>query len=289
VTQAADGPAITSRSNPRVRAAAALRDRSERDARGLTLVDGAREVGRALASRVTVEEAFVCEELVRGDDARATTEALRSSGVPIVAVRQSAFERLAFGDRSDGLVAVVRPPSLELETLAPRLPPDPLVVVLEGLEKPGNLGAVLRSADGAGAAAVIVADARTDLWNPNAIRASLGTIFAVPLAAAPSPEVIDWLEAQGIAIVAARLDGAVPYDKINLTGRQAIALGSEANGLSDQWRRESILGVRLPMLGIADSLNVSTAAAVLLYESRRQRRHRDTDGLRPPQTEPNRE
>jgi RNA methyltransferase, TrmH family len=287
VTQAADGAAITSRSNPRVRAAAALRDRSERDARGLTLVDGAREVGRAVASRAAIDEVFVCEELVRGDESRATVDALRSSGVPIVAVGRSAFDRLAFGDRSDGLVAVVRPPALGLETLAPRLPPDPLVVVLEALEKPGNLGAVLRSADGAGAAALIVADARTDIWNPNAIRASLGTIFAVPLAAAPSAEVIDWLEAQGVGIVAARLDGAVPYDEIDLTGRRAIALGSEANGLSDQWRRPSIVGIRLPMLGIADSLNVSTAAAVLLYESRRQRRHGDADARRAPQTEEN--
>ena len=177
--------------------------------------------------------------------------------------------RLAYGDRSEGLVATVRVPDLSLDGLD--LPPDPLVVVLEAVEKPGNLGAVLRSADGAGADAVILADPGTDPFNPNAVRASLGTIFATPLAAAPSGEVRAWLAAAGIRILAARVDGAVDYTGADLRGSCAIVLGSEAGGLTDAWSGDGVTAVRLPMLGVADSLNVSIAAAVLLYEARRQR------------------
>jgi RNA methyltransferase, TrmH family len=262
---------ITSRTNPRLRAAATLRDRHERAARGLTLVDGAREIGRAVDAGIAVEEAFVCEELVRTAEARTTLQALRAAGVDIVDVGPLAFERVAFGDRADGIVAVVRPPSTSLADLGAPLPPDPLVVVVEAVEKPGNLGAILRSADGAGASLVIVADPRTDLWNPNAIRASVGTIFALPLAAAPTPEALAWLRACEIGLVAARVDATLAYDAADLTGRRAIALGSEAEGLSGAWHAADVVAVRLPMRGVADSLNVSTAAAILLYESRRQR------------------
>ena len=145
------------------------------------------------------------------------------------------------------------------------------MVVLEGVEKPGNLGAVLRSADGAGADAVIAADPRTDLFNPNAIRASLGTIFATRLAAGPSAAVRERLEGAGIRILAARVDGAIPYIGADLRGGVALVLGSEAEGLSAAWSGEKVTAIHLPMQGVADSLNVSIAAAVLLYEARRQR------------------
>ena len=144
------------------------------------------------------------------------------------------------------------------------------MVVLEGVEKPGNLGAVLRSADGAGANALIVADPRTDLFNLNVIRASAGTVFGVPLAVAPADAVITWLRERGIRIVATRV-GAAAYTDADLRGPLAIALGSETEGLSEQWAGAGIEAVSLPMLGIADSLNVSVTAAVLLYEARRQR------------------
>jgi TrmH family RNA methyltransferase len=179
------------------------------------------------------------------------------------------LERLAYGDRSEGVVATIAVPDLSLEALV--LPADPLVVVLEGVEKPGNLGAVLRSADGAGADAVIVADPRTDLFNPNAVRASLGTIFTVPVAAAPSTDVRRHLASEGLRILAARVDGSQAYTKVDMRGPLAIVLGSEAGGLTGAWTGEDVVPVRLPMLGVADSLNVSIAAAVLLYEARRQR------------------
>ena len=263
------GLEITSTANPRVKAVVGLRDRRTRDALGSTLVDGAREVGRAIAAGVRVTELFSCPALAGSDDAQSALAAAAAAGIVPTTVSPAVLERLAFGDRSDGLVAVIRTPPTDLGRLA--LPARPLIVVAEAVEKPGNLGAILRSADGAGADAVIAADPRTDLFNPNAIRASLGTIFNVPLASASTEATIAWLTAAGIAIVVARVDGAVAYDSIDFRGPVAIVLGSEALGLADAWSGPAAGAARLPMLGIADSLNVSAAAAILLYEARRQR------------------
>jgi RNA methyltransferase, TrmH family len=261
--------AIASPSNPRIKATARLRDRRQRDATGLTLVDGTREVRRALEAGVRVVEAYVCEPLLAGEDARAALDALRSRDIPTTSTTQAAFAKIAFGDRADGMIAVVRIPSMRLDDLA--LPAEPLVVVLEGVEKPGNLGAVLRSADGAGVDALIAASPRTDLMNPNAIRASAGTIFSVPIASAPTDEVITWLQRRMIPIVATLVDADTLYTDADLTGPLAVVFGSEAAGLTAAWRTEGITSVRLPMRGIADSLNVSISAAVVLYEARRQR------------------
>jgi RNA methyltransferase, TrmH family len=262
-------PQIASAANPRIRAAAKLRDRRERDESGLTIVDGGREVRRALEAGVAVEEAFVCETLVRTDDARAAVRALEAAGARAWTTSETAFAKVAFGERAEGVVAVVRIPSTRLDSI--RLSADPLVVVLEAVEKPGNLGAVLRSADGAGADALILADPRTDPFNPNAIRASAGTSFSVPIATGTTSEVRAWLAARGIRVVAARVDAETePWDA-DLRGPLAIALGSEADGLSRAWSSDDVVTLRLPMLGVADSLNVSVAAAVLLYEARRQR------------------
>ena len=262
-------PTLASPSNPRIKAAARLRERRQRDATGLTLVDGARELRRALESGVEVVEAFVCEPLLAGADARAALDALRARGVALTSTTETAFAKLAFGDRAEGLVAVVRVPSLALDHL--RLPAEPLIVVIEGVEKPGNVGAVLRSADGAGVDAVIAASPRTDLANPNVIRASAGTIFAVPMAAAPTDEVVAWLRERRVRILAARVDGTLAYTAADLTGPLAIVVGSEAEGLTDAWHGPGIETIHLPMLGIADSLNVSVSAAVLAYEASRQR------------------
>jgi RNA methyltransferase, TrmH family len=266
---------IASPSNPRIRAAARLRDRRERSAAGLTLIDGAREVRRALDAGVEVVDVFICEPLLAGGDARAALDAIRERRIAVTPTTEAAFSKIAFGDRAEGIVAVIRPPAWRLDDL--NLPDDPLVVVAEGVEKPGNLGAVLRSADGAGADALIAASAATDIANPNVIRASAGTVFAVPMAAAPTPDVIDWLRARQIRIVAAWVDADRLYTDVDLTGPLALAVGSEAHGLTDAWGAAGIERVRLPMHGVADSLNVSVSAAVLLYEARRQR-----DALRHP-------
>jgi TrmH family RNA methyltransferase len=260
---------LTSFANPRVKAATALRDRRERDRTGQTLVDGAREVRRALDAGAQIVEAFVSEPLLAGPDARAALDALRERAIPVTATSEAVFAKLAFGDRAEGILAVVRVPSTALSELT--LPLDALVVVIEGVEKPGNVGAVMRSADGAAADAVIAASPRTDLFNPNAIRASAGTMFTVPTAAAPTDEVIAWLRGAGIRIVAARVGAGRPYTEADLTGPLALALGGEADGLTDAWAADGVEAVNLPMLGVADSLNVSTTAAILLYEARRQR------------------
>ena len=262
-------PLLTSLANPRVTAAASLRDRRDRERTGLTLIDGAREVRRALDSGVEVVEAFVCEPLLAGPDARAALDRLRALGTTIRPTTEAVLGKMAFGERAEGLVAVARIPSTDLAALAP--PVDALVVVIEGVEKPGNLGAVLRSADGAGADAVVAASPRTDLFNPNTIRASAGTVFALPLAAAPAPDVLAWLRAGGFRIVAARVEAEAAYTDTDLTGRLALVLGAEADGLTEMWAGDDVEEVRLPMLGVADSLNVSVSAAILLYESRRQR------------------
>ena len=264
---------IDSPSNPRLRAALGLRDRRERATTGQTLVDGARESLRAIEAGVDVVEAFVCPGLIDGQDGRRVLELLRGDedGPPrrITEVSERAFERLAYGDRADGIVLVIRTPRHELADV--RLPPSPLVVVTEDVEKPGNVGAILRSADAVGADAVIAVGG-TDLFNPNVIRASIGTVFSMPVAAAPAADVSAWLRAAGIRIVASRVDATDLHVEADLTGPLAIVLGSEANGLSDAWRGRDVEALRLPMLGAADSLNVSAAAAVLLYEAWRQRR-----------------
>ncbi|MEO7664856.1 MAG: TrmH family RNA methyltransferase [Candidatus Limnocylindrales bacterium] len=269
---------IDSPRNAAIQAAIGLRDRRDREATGMTLVDGARECYRAVASGVAVETAFICRDLVRPGDGAATIDALRSRGARITEVSQRAFERLAFGDRADGIVLVVRPPEAGLATLAARRVPGrdgstddpPLLLVTEDVEKPGNLGAILRTADAAGVSGVI-AIGGTDLWNPNVIRASVGTVFSVPVAASSADEAIAWLRGQAIRIVAARVEAPFDYAAADLTGPLALVLGSEAEGLSAAWHGPGIEGIHLPMHGIADSLNVSATAAILAYEARRQR------------------
>ena len=262
-------PEIASPANARIKAAVRLRDRPERERTGRTLVDGGREILRALDAGVRVVEAFVCDAQVHSPDARAAVTRLREAGAPLATTSATAFERVAFGDRADGVVAIVEVPPVDLAAL--RLPPDPLVAVIEDVEKPGNLGAILRTADGAGVDALIAASPRTDLFNPNTIRASLGTVFTVPLASASTEAVLAFLRGSGIRIVAARVDGGIEHTSADLRGPLAIALGSEAGGLSPAWAGLDVSAVRLPMLGAADSLNVSAAAAILLYEARRQR------------------
>jgi RNA methyltransferase, TrmH family len=260
---------IASVHNPRIKQAARLRDPRQRRKEQLILIDGTRELARALAAGVALREVFVCPTLCRSEESQRLLENLPAGGGQRFDVTEAVFAKLAYGQRSEGLVAVAATPRRRLEDLV--LPADPLVAVLEGVEKPGNIGAVLRSADGAGISALIVADPRTDLFNPNVIRASLGTIFTMGVAAAEPGETLAWLKARGFQIAAARVQASVSYTEIDYRQPTAIVLGSEACGLTSLWGDEAVCAVRLPMLGVADSLNVSAAAAVLFYEARRQR------------------
>ena len=179
------------------------------------------------------------------------------------------YEKIAYRGSTEGLVAVVRSKTLGLKDL--KLPEKPLIVILESVEKPGNLGAVLRSADAAGADAVIICDPLTDLYNPNLIRASIGALFTVPTVAVDSVECIDFLKARGIRILTAQLQDSELYYDTDMTGGTAIVMGTEATGLTDQWRQVADAHIRIPMRGRLDSLNVSVSAAILLFEAVRQR------------------
>lgn len=261
---------ITSLTNERIKAAVRLRTRHEREATGVTIVDGARELRRALESGVDVQAVYVDATSASSDDARWVIAELGGlASERVVEVSSEVLAKVAFGDRSDGVVGLVHPPALELDQLA--VGPKPLLVVVEGVEKPGNLGAILRSADGAGADAVIVADPATDVFNPNVIRASIGAVFSMAIAAADPATTIAWLSERGVRVITARIDAIAFHTETDLTGAIAIVVGSEADGLSVAWSGPSATAVRLPMLGHGDSLNVSVATGILLYEARRQR------------------
>ena len=269
---------ITSPANPRVKQAAALRAASERRRTGLTLVDGLREITRAVAAGVEIVELFVAAE-DRAEDARAVDraaciDACAAHGAEVVRLGPRAFEKLAFGDRDEGVVAVIRFAPRSLGDVS--FPAGRPALVAEGVEKPGNLGAILRTVDAAGLGGVIVCDGGTDAANPAVIRASLGTVFSVPLAAATAAEAIAWCRSQKRQVIAATPEGRGPWHEARLAGDTAIVVGSEADGLSSAWQDAATAGtihlqtIHLPMRGIADSLNVSATVAILAYEAVRQ-------------------
>lgn len=260
---------ITSGQNLRVKGAARLRERKGREEQGRIVIDGVREIGRAVGAGVEVVEVFFCGELCADTAHQRLLAEAEKAGAELVEVTRAVMEKLAFGNRAEGVVAVAKTPRKLLAEA--RLAEDAVVAVVEGAEKPGNLGAIVRTADAAGVGAVVVADGVTDLYNPNAIRASLGAIFTVPVFAATSDEALAWLREQGFRVLAARVDGAVDYTRADWRGRVAIVLGSEAAGLSGAWLGGEITAVKVPLLGSVDSLNLSATAAVLFYEAVRQR------------------
>ncbi|MCE9632518.1 MAG: RNA methyltransferase [Planctomycetia bacterium] len=268
---------ITSPANPRVKQAAALRDAEPRRATGLTLVDGRRELARAEAAGAVIVEVFVAgtADAIRTADAPPLHDwlaRLAQRGTRIATLSDKAFDRVAFGSRNEGVVGVVRFGPRPLDEVA--FATDRPVLVVEGVEKPGNLGAIIRTADAAGLGGVIASSPRTDVANPAVIRASLGTVFSMPLATASTEETLAWCRRQARRVVAATPAGQRLWHEADLRGNVAILLGSEAHGLSSAWAAADGLPfetVRLPMHGLADSLNLSVTAAVLAYEAVRQR------------------
>ncbi|MCO6455516.1 MAG: RNA methyltransferase [Pirellulaceae bacterium] len=260
---------IHSPHNPRIKQAVRLRDRRGRQQQRRIIVDGQREIERALDGGVRPVEAFF-----RADDAdlpaaAALRQRLLERGADCWEVAGPVFQKVCYGERAEGVVLVAATPGCSLADFQPRQ--TTLIAVLEGIEKPGNVGAVLRSADAAGVDGVILADAAADPFNPNTIRASLGTVFSVPLCVTGSDQALDWLRQRGLQILVARVDGDLPYFAADLTVPTALVLGGEATGASQRWCDSSITGVVLPMRGRADSLNVSVTAAILFYEALRQR------------------
>lgn len=260
---------ITSRQNERVKEAAKLRNSRQRARQGRFIIDGARHIVRAVNSGIEIAEAFLCQELIDSDERNQAARSLEATAAMCSTVATDVYAKLAFGENDDGLVAVAVTPQSSLKTID--LPPQPIVAVLEGLEKPGNVGAILRTADAAGVDAVIVADGGTDLFNPNTIRASMGTVFGPNVCAASFEQTLRQLQAWQLPIIATLPESDKLYTDVNYRDGAAIVLGSEAKGLTERWQTADIQGVRLPMHGIADSLNVSATAAVMFYEALRQR------------------
>jgi len=260
---------LSSVKNPKIAHAYALRDRKERDKERLTVLEGYRELSRAMDAGVKLLECFCCPEFYLGSNEGALLERAKGQGAEIFETTPEVLTKLAYRDRPEGLIAVAEAKIHSLADMPAKV--DGLYLVAETIEKPGNLGSLLRSADAAGATGVIVCDRRTDIYNPNVIRASTGAIFSMPLAECTSQEAFDWLKTLGIAILSATPHATAVHSDADMTRGVAIAVGAEQYGLSKFWMESSDLNVKIPMLGRMDSLNVATAATILLYEAARQR------------------
>lgn len=284
---------ITSAQNRKVKELLTLVEKSKaRSAAGLFVVEGQRELGHCLDAGFIPETLFICGEVMavqnnavnvaktghlteniegkEGLDALIAKAEALNPRLGVVQIPAFLYEKVAYRGSTEGIIAEVHSVPRALENL--RLGERPLVMVLESVEKPGNLGAVLRSADAAGADAVIVCDPLTDIWNPNLIRSSVGAVFSVPVAVCTSADAIAFLKKRGIRILTAQLQDSEWYYDTDMTGATALVMGTESTGLTQAWRDSADAHIKIPMLGRLDSLNVSVSAAVLLYEAVRQRK-----------------
>ncbi|MCU0507330.1 MAG: RNA methyltransferase [Anaerolineae bacterium] len=260
---------ITSAKNPRIKQVVDLKDRREREQTGLTRVEGYEEVRFAVRTGAKLSSLIFCPELFRSDEERGLLAKIAGSGVEAIEVSRELFERVAYREGVDGWLGLVPTPSHALSALRPRDPA--FIVVVDAVEKPGNLGAIVRTAEAAGVDALISADPVTDWGNPNVVRASKGAVFGIPVANAGSDETIEWLRARGIKSVVTTPQAGKLHTEADLTGPVAVVVGSEKYGVSKRWLEEAEMTVRIPMVGRIDSLNVATSAALLIYEVVRQR------------------
>ena len=268
---------INSTTNPRIKNILKLQANSrDRRAQNLIVIEGYREISRAMVSHIEIKELYVCAELDR--QGRSEELVLQDNRIEVFEVGKAAFARIAYREGSDGLVALAVPGNLALDNL--KLSANPLILILESVEKPGNLGAIMRTADAAGIDAVIVCDPLTDIYNPNAIRSGVGCIFTCQVVTCTSAEAIEWLRKNKIKAYAAALtENAIQYHQVDFRGPSAIVMGTEATGLSPEWLDKADARIIIPMKGIADSLNVSTSAAVLVFEAVRQREQGRGEGV----------
>ena len=269
---------ITSLQNPRVKQLVKLRDRRPRDEAGVFLVEGYRQIRRALERQVPLAEIYFSPPWYLGENEPALLAQAEAAGARLFELSKEAFAKVAYRERPDGLLAVAPQWRHSLEDLGRWLEAPgrgearaPFLLVVEAIEKPGNLGTILRSADAAGVDALVVCDPVTDLFNPNVVRASTGVLFSVPVVIADSTAVRPWLRKRGIRSVATTPSAARLHTDTDLRGPLAIVMGSEQYGLSEYWLREAEERVRIPMAGQADSLNVAMATIITLFEAVRQR------------------
>ena len=257
---------IESIHNPRLKEVAALAAKSSlRRERSLCVVEGRREISNAVACGFVIEQLFFCPDIIPEGDVQQLIDAASE----VFSLSVAAYGKIAYREGTEGVVAVLKTAPRTLESLS--VADDALIIVLESVEKPGNLGAILRSADASGAAAVIVCDPLTDLYNPNVIRASIGGVFTTAVVACSSKEAAEWLQGRGFQIVTAQLQDSEVYYDVDFTRATAIVFGTESTGLTDFWRKISDAKIRIPMLGQMDSLNVATSVAILSYEAVRQK------------------
>jgi TrmH family RNA methyltransferase len=261
---------ISSVQNPKVKQVVRWRDRPDRDDSQVVLAEGYRALVRALAGGYRMDEVFVCPEFFPGQEhEEALLEQLRAQGAKLIRVAPAAFTKMAYRDRPEGLLGVG--PQLHRTLADLTLSQCPLLLIAEQIEKPGNLGTMMRSSDAVKVDALVLCDSKTDLYNPNVVRASTGNLFTLPVAEATTAETIPWLKSHGIRILATSPHVDTLYTQVNLAEPVAVVVGAEQYGLTRPWLEQADLVVRLPMLGEADSLNVATATAVMLYEALRQR------------------
>ncbi len=261
---------ISSLQNPKVKQVAKWRDRPDRDNSQVVLAEGYRALVRALAGGYHITEVFVCPEFFPGQHHEdELLEKLAAQGARMIRVAPGAFNKMAYRDRPEGLLGIG--PQLHRGLSDLQLSDHPFFLVAEQIEKPGNLGTMMRSSDAVQVDGLILCDSKTDLYNPNVVRASTGNLFTLPIAEATTAATIPWLKSKGVKILATSPHAEKLYTDVDLTQPVAVVVGAEQYGLTKPWIEEADLVVRLPMLGEADSLNVATATAIMLFEVVRQR------------------
>lgn len=261
---------ITSLKNPKVCEAVKLMDRRKREETGLFIIEGVKELSLALKSGIKFIKLFYCDELFKGNEESEIIKTAFKQGAELIPVTSNVFKKMAYREGAFGLLAEAEQFKRELKGISLAVPP--LLVVVESAEKPGNLGAILRSADAAGADGVIVCGKGADIYNPNVVRSSVGALFSIPVVESTTEEAIKWLKDKDIMIAAATPNADKSYFDADLSGACAIVMGSEHEGLSSALLKAADIKVMIPMKGKADSLNLSAATAVILYEAVRQRR-----------------
>jgi TrmH family RNA methyltransferase len=261
---------ITSAANARIKNLKKLDKSSERREQNLLLIEGLREIVLAHRAGYAINEVYICDDIFEDKEEYSIAPVLENvSEHRIFYLSKEAYQSLAYREGTEGIIATASPKQLRLEDL--KLPTNPLILVIEAVEKPGNLGAMLRTADAAGVSAVIISSPATDVYNPNVIRGSIGTVFTVPIVVCDTPEAIKYLKEKSITTCAAELTASIPHYMHDFKPGSAVVVGTEANGLSKQWIDAADVRIKIPMLGQIDSLNVSVSAAVILYEAVRQR------------------
>jgi RNA methyltransferase, TrmH family len=258
---------ISSPKNPRIKQVVALEKSRERKKSGLFPIEGKIEIGLAIASGVEIESVFFSDEIVSVEEVKS----FFGDSLPreVFQVTKAVFSQIAYRESTGGMLVLAKTFERNLQQI--KLRKNPLILIAEGVEKPGNLGALLRTADAADLDAVIICDPQTELSNPNVVRSSVGCVFTRQVVAASSEETLAWLKSHGFQIFATALTASVPYHTCDFTGPTAILMGTESTGLSDFWLKASDQNIIIPMSGSIDSMNVSVAAAIVIFEAKRQR------------------